>query len=328
MENNVMKTDVNQFEVSSIYQLNIDPTIKELLTVSIEIYFQNRIKDPEGASFGMVMIAGPSGCGKSLLARALHGQLCNLNLIEVNGELLNNTSELISILLSADNETTLFLDEAHCTNVKNQNILLTAIMERKLYLPKTKNSNTKREIPLSNFVPILATTHLYSCLDALRNRARLLINLDYPTIETLTEILKQRADALGWRYESIQVIRELASRAKFVPRLAINRNLQMAWNICSSQDRDMITMKDVGRCFYLLQIDQLGLDQTERNYLKELSRHGKMKLNILASKLGLPRNTVSAVLEPFMIRQELIYKDGSTRVITDAGISHVENYDI
>ena len=84
-------------------------------------------------------------------------------------------------------------------------------------------------------------------------------------------------------------------------------------------------MEDAKRAFYLLQIDKLGLDTIERNYLKELSKHKSMKLNVVSSKLGLPTRTISSVIEPYLLRQELIFKDGSNRVITEKGKNHIEN---
>ena len=117
---------------------------------------------------------------------------------------------------------------------------------------------------------------------------------------------------------------EIAKRSKATPRIAIQRNLQMAWNIACSNNRTVITMNDVNRAFHLLQIDELGLDTIERNYLKELSKHKSMKLNVIASKLGLPTRTISSVIEPYLLRQELIFKDGSNRVLTPKGKTHIE----
>jgi Holliday junction DNA helicase RuvB len=154
---------------------------------------------------------------------------------------------------------------------------------------------------------------------------RLCCRLDYYSIEDLTDIVKQRAEMLGWKYESIEVLKEIASRSKQVPRLAINRNLQMAQNVSMSKGNEVISMQDALQALKLLQVDHLGLDQLERNYLKELSKQGKMKLNVLASKLGLPRNTISSVIEPYLLRTELMIKDGSDRAITEKGKSHIEN---
>ena len=98
----------------------------------------------------------------------------------------------------------------------------------------------------------------------------------------------------------------------------------MAWNVCASDNRAVITLSDVLRAFELLDIDELGLDTLERSYLKELNKHDSMKLNVIASKIGLPRQTICSVIEPYLLRQDLIEKIGSDRCITDKGKSHIE----
>jgi Holliday junction DNA helicase RuvB len=324
VEEKEIKTDVNQYAVDSIYQLKIDPTIRELLHISIDSYFQNKAKDPDNCSYGPLALLGPSGCGKSLIAKAVHSTLLNQHLIEANGESLNSIPEITAVLMTATNETTVFIDEAQALNSKAQHLLLTGISEKKIYAPR-RNSKGKFAIPLANFSLILASTHEFQLQDALRNRMRLCCRLDYYSIEDLTDIVKQRAEMLGWKYESIEVLKEIASRSKQVPRLAINRNLQMAQNVSMSKGNEVISMQDALQALKLLQVDHLGLDQLERNYLKELSKQGKMKLNVLASKLGLPRNTISSVIEPYLLRTELMIKDGSDRAITEKGKSHIEN---
>jgi Holliday junction DNA helicase RuvB len=83
-------------------------------------------------------------------------------------------------------------------------------------------------------------------------------------------------------------------------------------------------LPDTIRAFELLDIDELGLDTLERSYLKELNKHETLKLNVISSKIGLPTRTISAVIEPYLLRTELIHKDGSNRVITDKGKDHIE----
>ncbi len=327
MEEHEIKTDVNQYEVDSIYQLKIDPAIKELLHISIDSYFQNRAKDPENCSYGPLALLGPSGCGKSLIAKAVHKTLLNQHLIEANGESLNSIPEMISALMTATNETSIFIDEAQALNVKVQHVLLTAISEKKIYAPR-KNTKGKFAIPLANFTLILASTHEFQLQDALRNRMRICCRLDYYSVDDLTDIVKQRAEMLGWKYESIDVLKEIASRSKQVPRLAINRNLQMAQSVSMSNGNEVITMQDTLQALKLLQVDQQGLDPLDRAYLKALSKHKTMKLNVIASKLGLPVRTISSVIEPYLLRQELIHKDGSNRMITEQGKSHIEHVEL
>ena len=327
MSDKTVGTDINQVEITSLSHIHGQPQVQELLRVSIDAYFQNKANN-EKSTCGPFLLLGPSGVGKSLTAKAIHCELANLRLIESNGEMLNNTNELMSALLTADENTTVFIDECQALGTRSQHILLTAISEKKLYVPRGVSSKSKREIPLANFVLILASTHEFQLQAALRNRARVYCRFDYYSIDDLTQIVKQRADALNWQYESIDVLAEIAKRSKQTPRLALNRNLQMAWNVCSSNDRFIITMDDVFEAFRLLDICSLGLDSIERAYLKELSKHKAMKLNVISSKLGLPTQTISTVIEPYLLRTELIYKDGSNRLITEKGRTHIENCDI
>jgi len=321
-------TDVNQIKISSLNHIQGQPDVVNLLKVSLESYFNSRASaKPENMpSFGPVLLVGHSGTGKSLVAQALHSELANLNLIESNGESVSSVGEMAAILLSATNDTTIFLDEAQSINSKVQNILLTAISERKLFLPRGGSRKSSFSVPLANFTLVLASTHEYQLQDALRNRMRIYCRFNYYSIEDLTNIVKQRADSLGWKYENDDVLETLAFRAKQTPRLALNRNLQMAYNVSTSHNHEMITLADVEEAFKLLKIDELGLDTLERQYLRTLL-NGSTKLNVIASKTGLPSATISNVIEPFLIREGLIDKNGCNRMITEKGEYHILNTD-
>ena len=319
-------TDVNQIQITSLSHVKGQDKVVDVLRVNLDAYFANRVNNT-ASSFGPVILVGPSGTGKTLTAKAIHCELANLNIIETNGEMLT-ASEITAALIAADNETTLFIDEAQAMDTKTQHILLTAISEGKVFTPKGKNSNSKYTIPLANFSLILASTHEYQLQDALRNRMRIYCRFNYYSIDDLVGIVKQRADALKWQYESIDVLVEIAKRAKNTPRLALNRNLQMAYNVASSDNRAVITKSDIIQAFKLLEVDDLGLDSLERSYLKELNKHKSMKLNVIASKVGIPTQTVASVIEPYLLRQELIEKIGSDRVITIKGRNHIEDNSI
>ncbi len=327
LENTVMSaigTDVNQFEITSLSKIRGQKKVTDLLKVNLDAYFQSRTTGCPG-SFGPVLLCGYSGTGKSLIAKALHSELANLDLIETNGEMLSNSGELISLLLSATENTTLFIDETQGMNARSQHILLTALSEKVIYVPKRGSHKSKRVIPLENFTLILATTHEYYLQDALKNRMRIYARFEHYCLEDLVEIIRQRTLALKWDIESEQVLTEIAKRSKKTPRIALNRNLQQCWNVCSAQGRSVITMNDVVEAFRLLQIDELGLDELERNYLRIL-QHGPTALNVISSKLALPTQTIKTVLEPYLLQENLIQKNKcSHREITSLGKNHIEN---
>ena len=327
MPEKTIGTDINQIEILSLSKIRGQKKVTDLLNVNLEAYFQSRQTGNTG-TFGPALLCGPSGTGKTLIAKALHAELANLDLIETNGEMLSSSGELVSILLSATEDTTIFIDEAHGTSTKNMNLLLTALSEKVIYVPRRMNKK-KKAIPLENFTLLMATTHEYYLSDALRNRMRIYCRFEHYGLSDLVGIIRQRALALGWDVESEQALIEIAKRSKKTPRIALNRNLQMCWNVTSSQGREVITMADVHEAFRLLNIDALGLDELERNYLRILQQNGPTPLNVISSKLALPTQTIKAVIEPYMLQEGLIQKNKcSHRQITTSADEHIENYEL
>ena len=73
-------------------------------------------------------------------------------------------------------------------------------------------------------------------------------------------------------------------------------------------------------------IDSLGLGPTEQRYLRIVSE-GPTRLNVIASRLGLPTRTVAEVVEPFLIRSGMVVKDdGGKRQLTAQGHVQVGNH--
>ena len=327
MKANVSGTDVNQVKIQSLASIHGQPRVIENLNVNLLAYFNTRSScTSQDLSLGPVILCGPSGTGKTLVAKVLHAELGNLNLIETNGVTINNKIDLFSALLNADENTTVFIDEAQAMNNKTQHVLLTALSERKVYVPAGFTAVATHVIPLASFVMILATTHEYCLQEALRNRMRIYCRFTYYNLDDLVVIVRQRAHALHWQYESDEVLRMVAQRAKKTPRQALHVNLQTCWNVAKSHGRDVITLQDLQEAFHLLQIDELGLDNLDRSYLKVLRENGASQLNVLSAKLSLPAPTLQKVVEPYLLKEGFILKDrASLRLLTDRGRIHLEN---
>jgi len=322
---NIAGTDVNQVKLTSLSHIHGQPQVINKLKVYINAHFNNRSESKNAdSSFGPVAFYGPSGLGKTITAKAVHAELGNLHLLETNGVTMNAKAELYTILLNADENTTIFIDEAHGMNSKTQLVLLTALSERTLRVPAgTSNYHT---IPLANFTMILATTHEYMLLGALRNRMRIDCRFKDYLLDDLVGIVRQRIEALNWQCESDEIMRTVAQRAKGNPRQALHKNLQMCWHVAKSHDRDMIMLDDVNEAFHHLQIDELGLEYLDRAYLKVLYDCSPSALGILSSRLSLPTLTIQRVIEPYLFKEGFVIKGkSSARVITEKGEKHIES---
>lgn len=325
MNDKTVCVDIHDVKITSLSRIRGQPQVIKQLLLYLSAYFNIRSTAKDTIPpFGPVLLCGPPGTGKTMMARDIHLELGNLKFVEVNGVTLNRKQELYAILVNADENTTLFIDEAQGLNPTVQYILLTVLSERVVRVPATVSSVGPCTIPLANFTIILATTHEYLLQDALRDRMRIYCRFDYYTVEDLAEIVRQYADALGWQYESDEVLRIIAQRAKGTPRQALHRNLQTCWHVAKSVGHDTIALEDAYKAFEYLQIDELGLDQPDRSYLQILTDYGPTPLGVLSSRLSLPNLTIQRVVEPYLIKEGFITKGRSSlRMITDKGLKHI-----
>jgi Holliday junction DNA helicase RuvB len=276
----------------------------------------------DGRRFDHSLLVGPPGLGKTCLAEVIAKEMGS-DYTEVLGQSVRNPSDLHAILLGANDKTVLFFDEAHELRTEYQTSLYLALDRGRVILSGGKSGNSPQSIPLADFSLLLATTDEHCLLAPLRDRMRLVLRFQHLSHDELTTVVCNRSDALGWVIED-EVVPLVAQRAKGVPRLAL-RLLQSCWRVARSQGESVITSGHLQRACDLEQIDSLGLGPVEQAYLAALA-DGNSRLNVLSSILGLPSQTVSRVIEPFLIRSGLVSKDDQgRRLLTGEGRAHLSN---
>lgn len=327
MKTNAVSEDIAQVKLPTLSHIRGQPQVTSALELHLCGYFATQsLNKTRATAAGPFLLAGPSGMGKTMVAKVIHTELGNRTLIETNGQVLNSKQELFLTLIRADANTTIFIDEAQAMGHRAQHILLTALSESVLRVPARAGALYTHPVQLASLTMILATTHEYLLQDALRNRMRVCCRFDYYSVADLVEIVRQYAEALKWGYQCDAVLEAIAQRAKGTPRLALHRNLRTCWYAAVNRGSTTITLIDTETAFRCLQIDALGLDQLDRSYLEVLFKHGPTAAGVLAARLLLPTQTLQRVVEPHLLRTELITKDRSSRrAITEQGRCHIES---
>ena len=302
--NENQKNEINEVQPSSLRHIVGQVGVKNVLAVAIDSSQMDSVTFPHA-----LMVGGP-GLGKTAIAQVLAAVLA-ADFFEVLGQSIKHPSDLNSVLLAATPGSVVFIDEAHELKTEFQTALYLALDKRKIILSGgSKSSGTPQSIPLADFALLLASTDEHCLLQPLRDRMRLLLRFTYYSVEELTTVLLQRARALGWEIHE-ELLPLISQRARGTPRLAL-RILQACRRVARSEGEYTITVAHLERACALDQLDDLGLGPTEQQYLAALAE-GNRRLNVLASILGLPTQTVSTVIEPFLIRSGLIVKDDSGR---------------
>lgn len=309
-----MAHEVNDVTPSSIGHIVGQKSVIEQVKVALDAAFADNRK------FDNALLVGPPGCGKTALASVIAAEMAT-DLIEVLGQSIAGPADLNALLLRATHKSILFIDEAHELGKQFQTALYLAIDKRTIFVGG--KHGPPQGIPIANFTLLLSTTDEYDLLEPLRDRQRLILRFQFYSADELTVLLHQRCRALDWIVPE-ELLPLIAQRSRGTPRLAL-RLLQASHRVCRAEGEDKITKAHLRRACSLEQLDDLGLGPTEQQYIRLLAT-GDSRLNVLASSLGLPNQTVSQVVEPFLIRAGLVTKDDQgLRQLTVLGRKHVSN---
>lgn len=311
MESEFPASDINDVAVKSINGLIGQENTVEQIKIALDAAHQ------DGDKFPHSLLVGPAGCGKSQTATVIAAEMAS-DFTEVLGQSVRTAADLNALLLSAKDKSIIHIDEAHLLPKHNQTALYLAIDKRVIIIGgKGKNLQS---IPLNDFTVLLSTTDEYLLLQPLRDRCKLVLRMEYYSLDEIAKLISMRAKMLLWEVHPA-VIPAIAQRARQTPRIGL-RLLQSCRRVCRSLGDTEITMAHLSKACELEKLDSLGLDVNQQQYLKILL-DGDSKLNVISSRIGLPSKTISDVVEPFLIRSELVAKDEkSGRVLTAFGRSH------
>ena len=277
-----------------------------------------------GEALDHVLLVGPPGLGKTTLAQIIREEL-GVGIRTVAGPALERKGDMAAILTGLEPRDVLFVDEIHRVNRTIEEILYPALEDFRLDIIVGQGPAARTlTLDLPQFTLVGATTRTGLLTTPLRDRFGMTFRLGYYEPAELTSIVKRSARILGVTLEP-DAADEIARRSRGTPRIA-NRILRRVRDVAEVRHAGEITTEVAREALELLEVDQLGLERTDRELLAAVVHKfsgGPVGLSTLAVALGEEPDTIEDVYEPYLLQLGFLQRTPRGRVVTDRGRAHV-----
>ena len=292
--------------------------IKDSLTIYIEAA-KNRKE-----ALDHVLLYGPPGLGKTTLSHIIANELGSQIKI-TSGPTIEHAADLAAILTNLNKNDVLFIDEIHRLNHSVEEILYPAMEDYALDFIVGKGPSARSiRLDLKRFTLIGATTRAGQLSAPMRDRFGILLKLELYTPEELAKIVTRSANILGVEIDDDGSL-EVASRSRGTPRIA-NRLLKRARDFAEVVGDGVISVKNAQNALASMEIDELGLDMTDRNLLTAMIENyngGPVGLETISALIGEESVTIEDVYEPYLMQLGFLTRTPRGRKVTPLGYRHL-----
>jgi Holliday junction DNA helicase RuvB len=293
-------------------------SVKEQLSIALAA------AKARGEALDHVLLVGPPGLGKTTLAQIVREELA-VGIRTVAGPALERKGDMAAILTGLDERDVLFVDEIHRVNRAIEEILYPALEDFRLDIVVGQGPAARTlTLDLPPFTLVGATTRTGLLTTPLRDRFGLTFRLGLYDADQLGAIVRRSAGILGVAV-SDDAAAEIARRSRGTPRIA-NRILRRVRDVAEVRHQGAITTAIAQEALDLLEVDEQGLERTDRELLAAIAHKfdgGPVGLSTLAVTLGEEPDTIEDVYEPHLLRLGFLQRTPRGRVITKLGRAHV-----
>ena len=288
-----------------------------------------------------VLLHGPPGLGKTTLAHIISNEM-STHLSVTSGPALTKPGDLVGALTKLEHRDVLFIDEIHRLSPVVEEYIYPAMEDYKIDITVDQGMHAKAiTLPLKPFTLIGATTRAGLLSGPMRSRFGIAHNLEFYSEADLLKILERSAGLLGLSTRDPGVptsvgmpgeskglnaaLQIIAARSRGTPRVA-NRLLRRVRDYAQVRGDGRVTPDLVAEALRLEGVDELGLDELDRKYMKTIAKTydgGPVGLEAVAATLGEDVGTLEEVVEPYLLQIGFLARTRRGRELTKAAAGHM-----
>ena len=264
-----------------------------------------------------VLLYGPPGLGKTTLAFVIANEM-GVHLKSTSGPAIEKAGDLVALLSELNPGDVLFIDEIHRLAKPVEEVLYSAMEDFYIDIVVGEGQTTHAvHVPLPPFTLIGATTRAGQLSAPLRDRFGIIEHMQYYSVEDLEKIIQRSSVVFNTKIDPEAAI-ELARRSRGTPRVA-NRLLKRVRDFAEVKGEEAISLVTTKHSLHLLEVDDEGLDQTDRKLLRMMIENyggGPVGIKTIAANVGEDTDTIEEVYEPYLLQKGFITRTPRGRSVT------------
>lgn len=294
---------------------------QEKVKESLKIYIDAALQRHEALDH--CLLYGPPGLGKTTLASIIANEM-GVNIRVTSGPAIEKPMDLAAILTNLGPQDVLFIDEIHRLSRAVEEILYPAMEDFSLDIIIGKGPSAQSvRLSLPPFTLVGATTRAGLLSAPLRDRFGVISRLELYTNNELATIVTRSAQIMNVDIAPEGAF-EIASRSRGTPRIA-NRLLRRVRDFAQICANGIITKEVADKALKMLEIDNLGLDATDKKMITSIIMNfggGPVGLDTLAATIGEDSSTIEDVYEPYLLQLGFINRTPRGRCVTRLAYEH------
>ena len=242
-----------------------------------------------------------------------------------SGPAIEKPGDLVALLNELKPGDVLFIDEIHRLPKVVEEMLYSAMEDYYIDIVVGEGPTAHPvHFPLPPFTLVGATTRVGLLTAPLRDRFGIIERLAYYQPSELEQIINRSSQIFTTAINPAGA-KALAWRSRGTPRIA-NRLLKRVRDFAQVAGKDEIDEASVDRALTMLDVDQKGLDATDRKMLLTMINYyggGPVGVKTIAANIGEEAATIEEVYEPYLLQIGFISRTPRGRLVTPSAYEHL-----